>query len=66
MTRQLLFAALLLFALGARAGEVAVAVAANFAAPMQKIASTFEAATGHKVKLAVGSTGAFYTQVRNG
>lgn len=51
---------------GAYAGEVLVAVAANFVAPMQKIAPLFEAQTGHKAKLAVGATGAFYTQVRNG
>lgn len=48
------------------AGEVTVAVAANFAAPMQKIAAEFEAETGHRTQLAIGSTGAFYTQVRNG
>jgi molybdate transport system substrate-binding protein len=50
----------------ANAGEVTVAVAANFAAPMQKIAAAFEADTGHKARLASGATGAFYTQIRNG
>lgn len=53
-------------ALAARAGEVTVAVAANFAAPMQRIASAFHAATGHDAKLAIGATGAFYTQVKSG
>jgi molybdate transport system substrate-binding protein len=48
------------------AGEVQVAVAANFTAPMQKIAAAFEQATGHKALLAFGSTGRFYAQVRNG
>lgn len=46
--------------------EVTVAVAANFAAPMQRIAAAFETDTGHQAKLAVGATGAFYTQIRNG
>lgn len=64
------FAVALGLALGvvltARAGEVFVAVAANFTAPMQKIAPLFEADTGHKVVLAFGSTGKFYAQIRNG
>ncbi|NDE26142.1 MAG: molybdate ABC transporter substrate-binding protein, partial [Betaproteobacteria bacterium] len=33
---------------GCYAAEVLVAVAANFAAPMQKIAPLFEQDTGHK------------------
>ncbi|MGE4123719.1 MAG: molybdate ABC transporter substrate-binding protein [Pusillimonas sp.] len=48
------------------ADTITVAVAANFSAPMQKIASGFEAATGHKLELSVGSTGRFYAQIRNG
>lgn len=52
--------------LGVQAGEVSVAVAANFTAPMQKIAARFEADTGHKAILAFGSTGKFYAQIRNG
>jgi len=50
----------------AQAGEVSVAVAANFTAPMQKIAPLFEAETGHKAVLAFGSTGRFYAQIKNG
>ncbi len=49
-----------------QAAEVSVAVAANFAAPMQKIAAAFEQDTGHRAVLSFGSTGAFYAQVRNG
>ncbi len=49
-----------------RAAEVQVAVAANFNAPMQKIAAAFEADTGHKAVLSFGSTGKFYAQIRNG
>ncbi len=48
------------------AASVQVAVAANFAQPMQKIAETFEADTGHKAVLSIGSTGRFYAQIRNG
>lgn len=48
------------------AAEISVAVAANFAAPMQKIAALFEQQTGHKIALAVGSTGRFYAQIKNG
>jgi len=50
----------------ALATEVQVAVAANFAAPMHKIATAFERDTGHKAVLSVGATGKFYAQVRNG
>lgn len=50
----------------ARAGEVQVAVAANFAGPMGPIAEGFEAATGHELKLSSGATGKFYTQIALG
>ena len=56
----------LLATVGARAAEVQVAVASNFTGPMQRIAATFEAETGHKALLSFGSTGAFYAQIRNG
>jgi molybdate transport system substrate-binding protein len=48
------------------ASEISVAVAANFTAPMQKIAAEFEKDTGYKVNAAFGSTGKFYAQIRNG
>jgi molybdate transport system substrate-binding protein len=48
------------------ADEVQVAVAANFTAPMQKIAAEFEKDTGHKAQLSFGATGKFYAQIRNG
>ncbi len=50
----------------AHADEVSIAVAANFTAPMQKIAAEFEKDTGHKVVAAFGSTGKFYAQIKNG
>ncbi len=55
-----------LLAVAAQAGEVQVAVAANFAGPMQKIAPAFTQATGHQAQLVVGSTGRFYAQIKNG
>jgi molybdate transport system substrate-binding protein len=61
-----MLAAVLALPGGARAGEVQVAVAANFTAPMEQIATMFEADTGHKALLAFGSTGKFYAQIRNG
>ncbi len=50
----------------ASADEVRVAVAANFTAPMQKIAEAFARDTGHRAVLAFGATGKFYAQINNG
>lgn len=66
MNKRLLPALLLVVAALARADETQVAVAANFAAPMQQIAAAFERDTGHKAILAFGATGRFYAQIRNG
>jgi molybdate transport system substrate-binding protein len=51
---------------GARAAEVRVAVASNFAAPMQKLAQAFQQDTGHQAVLSIGSTGNFYAQIKHG
>lgn len=61
-----LLACLWMASLPAWADDLSVAVAANFSAPAQKIASAFTAATGHKVSLVVGSTGKLYAQIKNG
>lgn len=58
--------ALLGAAVAAPAAEVQVAVAANFTAPMQEIAAAFQKATGHQVLASFGSTGKFYSQIKNG
>ena len=50
----------------ARAGEVIVAVAANFIAPMQALAAEFERESGHKLILSSGASGQFYAQIKNG
>jgi molybdate transport system substrate-binding protein len=61
-------AALLLWATAAAAcaAQVQVAVAANMAAPMQKIAAGFARASGHQAVVVLGSTGKFYAQVKAG
>lgn len=56
----------LVFAGSTCAGQVQVAVAANFSAPMQAIAAEFEKSSGHKVVAAYGATGQFYAQIHNG
>jgi len=53
-------------ATAAAAEEVSVAVAANFSAPMQRIAAAFESDTGHKAQLSFGATGMLYAQIKNG
>lgn len=64
--RPLMLSTALLLAGVAHADEVSVAVAANFTAPMQKIAVQFEKDTGHKAVLSFGATGKFYAQIANG
>ena len=59
-------AALLSLSMPTYAAEVSVAVAANFTAPMQKIAQAFEQETGHKAVLSFGSTGNLYAQIQHG
>jgi molybdate transport system substrate-binding protein len=60
------FAVALLAAVPALAEEVQVAVAANFAGPMHKIAAAFEKDTGHRLVLSIGATGKFHAQIRHG
>lgn len=61
---------LLLVPLGAasiaHAGEVKVAVAANFAEPAREIAAKFQARSGHTAALTLGSSGQIATQIVNG
>ena len=48
------------------ADSVQVAVASNFAAAMEEIATVFEKDTGHKALISSGATGKFYTQIKSG
>jgi len=53
-------------AFAARADQVRVAVASNFAAPMQRIAEAFARDSGHHALLSFGATGKFVAQIANG
>ena len=55
-----------LWASTGHAADVHVAVAANFSAPMKRIAEEFEKETGHQTVLSFGSTGKLYAQITNG
>ncbi|MEN9903883.1 MAG: molybdate transporter substrate-binding protein [Pseudomonadota bacterium] len=59
---------LVAMALVAQAGaaEVKVAVAANFSAPMHRLAQAFEQETGHRLLLSFGATGSLQAQIRHG
>jgi len=48
------------------AGEVSVAVAANFLRPLEAIVELFEKESGHTVVLSSGSSGRLYAQIVNG
>lgn len=50
----------------ARAGDVQVAVAANFAGALGPIGRAFTAATGHTLKVSAGATGKLATQIAAG
>lgn len=50
----------------AQAGEVRVAVASNFAAPLERIAAQFQQESGHTLKMSSGSSGKFYAQITAG
>lgn len=48
------------------AAEVKLAVAANFTKPIQDLAVKYEKATGDKLVMSFGATGALYAQIKNG
>jgi molybdate transport system substrate-binding protein len=50
----------------ARADEVKVAVAANFASTLEALAPLFKKKTGHTLTISAGATGALYAQIKNG
>jgi len=51
---------------GPETGPATVAVAANFAEPMRRLARDFESTTPHRIEVVVGSTGQLYAQILNG
>jgi len=46
--------------------ELLIAVASNFSEPMAELAKRFEAQTGHNIKVAYGSSGRLFAQIRSG
>jgi molybdate transport system substrate-binding protein len=48
------------------AAEVNAAVAANFAAPMERIASLFQKESGHSVKINAAASGKLYAKIKSG
>jgi len=65
-TPQLLSAAVCLLIGQAHAEQVMVAVAANFSGASEVLEAEFEAASGHSVETALGSSGRFFAQITNG
>jgi len=53
-------------ATSAFADQALVAVAANFIPPFREIAIEFERTTSHTLRVAAGSSGNFYAQIKNG
>ncbi|MCQ3830247.1 molybdate ABC transporter substrate-binding protein [Microbulbifer elongatus] len=50
----------------AHSDEITIAVASNFSAPMGEIVSEFEASSDHRVRVAFGSSGKLFAQIRHG
>ena len=63
MQRSTLVLLSMAFACGVQAGEVQVAVVADFAWPLAKISEAFTAATRHTLKVSAEPTGKFYAQI---
>lgn len=66
MIRLLATLALLCAPLAAQAEIVLVAVAANYAAAAEDIATAFASATGHQAQITTGSTGKLHAQISQG
>ena len=66
LTRGLVWLGALLVAPLAIAGEVKVAVAANFVAPLRQIGAEFMRHSGHTLQVTPGATGKLYAQIVNG
>jgi len=64
--KRLLAALFLVAALSAPAEDLNIAVAANFFGTLQQLAPKFEQASGDRLLLSSGSSGQFYTQIREG
>jgi len=49
-----------------QAGEVSVAVASNFVAPLERLAPLFQKESGHTLKVTPGASGKLYAQIKKG
>ncbi len=64
---RLLLALVLVMVAGlATAGEVRLAIAANFHDAAERLAAQFAETTGHDTRISYGSTGKLYAQIRHG
>lgn len=61
-----MFVCIMMHVTPALADQALVAVAANFIPPFREIAIAFETATGHTIRVVAGSSGNFYSQIKNG
>ncbi len=61
-----MFALVMIGVTPALAEQALVAVAANFLPPFRELAIEFETSTGHSLRVAAGSSGNFYSQIKNG
>jgi molybdate transport system substrate-binding protein len=67
--RSLFVVVLLLSALAnspVYAGEVNIAVSADFSAPMVRIVALFQKESGHTIKVSLGASGKLYAQIKGG
>lgn len=61
----LLTLVVMLTAMNLRAEQITIAVASNFTSAMKDIVTLFEQQTGHKLKVAYGSSGKFFAQIQH-
>ncbi len=61
-----LFLAVQISSQPSRAEEAIVAVASNFAEPLQKLKLAFENTSPHRISISIGSSGKLYAQIING
>ncbi len=66
MTRGLLFLCLISLTATSDAGELKLAVAANFKATIEKIVAKFEQKTKHKITITSASSGTLFSQISHG
>lgn len=66
MIKSIVITSLLLLSSSAQAGQLLIAVAANFTGTTQALIEQFQRDSGHRVRVSFGSTGKLYAQIENG